>query len=356
VNVFPKLSETFIANELVELRRRGLEVRVLSLRPRPEGQEHSFIAQTGLDQLTSWNPSEFPSVLRQFRPQWLHAHFATEPAAAARLLAAEAGCPFTFTAHGYDIRRKPPPDFAARAAAARAVITVSEANAHYITDTFGVPRSRVHVIPCGIDTKLFQPAPDAQRQKRNGHVPLIVCVARLAKVKRLTLLLEACALLRARHASFRCVLVGEGPCRGELEEMRARLQLEPWVELMGAATQGQVLEWWQGASVGVLTSENEGMPVSLMEAGACGLPVVATAVGGIPELVASGRTGLLAPSGDASALAAHLEKILQDPPLAAALGVAARRRVQELFGVSRQVDRLLGLWTNCLAEGGACAG
>src|SRR5262245_41260143 len=128
VNVFPKLSETFIAHELAELGRRGVALRVCSLRPPMETLRHDLIARNGLDALTSYDPSQFLQQLQEFKPHLLHAHFATEPAAAARALAQQLGLPFTFTAHGYDIRRKPPADFAQRAAAARAVVTVSHAN------------------------------------------------------------------------------------------------------------------------------------------------------------------------------------------------------------------------------------
>src|ERR1051325_6743374 len=139
VNVFPKLSETFIANELSELRRRGVELRVLSLRPPQETLRHGLIARAGLDAITHYEPASFSAVLKDFQPELLHAHFATEPAAAARELSAEFGVPFTFTAHGYDIRRKAPSDFAERARAAGAVVTVSRANAEEITRRWGVP-------------------------------------------------------------------------------------------------------------------------------------------------------------------------------------------------------------------------
>ena len=119
INVFPKLSETFIAGELAELHRRHVGLRVLSLRQPVEILRHDFIARAGLDKITCYDPAKFPALLREFKPQMLHAHFATEPTAAARELAQEIGVPFTFTAHGYDIRRKPPPDFAERAAAKR---------------------------------------------------------------------------------------------------------------------------------------------------------------------------------------------------------------------------------------------
>src|SRR5437879_2603481 len=127
LRVFPKISETFVASELAEVRRRGVEVRILSLRRPAEEVRHEIVARAGLDDLTVYDPREFPIILREFRPQLLHAHFATAATAKARDLAAEVGVPFTFTAHRYDVYDKAPADFADRAAAAGAVVTVSEA-------------------------------------------------------------------------------------------------------------------------------------------------------------------------------------------------------------------------------------
>src|SRR2546422_1055911 len=106
VNVFPKLSETFIAWELAELRRRGVEVCILSLRPPDEGRRHEIVREAGLEERVIYDPKEFRAALLEFQPELLHAHFATEPTAAARELAAELRVPFTFTAHGYDIYRR----------------------------------------------------------------------------------------------------------------------------------------------------------------------------------------------------------------------------------------------------------
>jgi hypothetical protein len=138
-------------------------------------------------------------------------------------------------------------------------------------------------------------------------------------------------------------------CRGELEAQRAALRLERIVEFVGAQEQRAVLEWWQRAAIAVLTSENEGMPVCLMEAGACGLPSVATAVGGIPELVVHGETGLLSPPDDAPAFADALHELLQNPERAAPMGRAARERVKAKFSLGKQVDDLLAVWTEVLA-------
>src|SRR5438445_11421706 len=155
LKVFPKISETFIATELAELRRRGIELRILSLqRPQP-GVYHDFIVTSGLEQITLYEPNDFLAVIKDFRPQLLHAHFATEATAAAIELATEQGIPFTFTTHGYDIYRKAPPDFRARAGAARGVVTVSRANADDMAQIFGVPPSHIRVILCGLGTNRF---------------------------------------------------------------------------------------------------------------------------------------------------------------------------------------------------------
>src|SRR5256886_14796807 len=122
------------------------------------------------------------------------------------------------------------------------------------------------------------------------------------------LLLEACAILRAWGVEFRCAIVGDGPCRDELETARARLGLAQAVELVGAAEQAEVLAWWRKAAAAVLPSDSEGMPVSLMEAAACGVPAVATAVGGIPGLIEDGVTRFPTTPRDADGPGGALER------------------------------------------------
>lgn len=351
LHIFPKLSETFVAGELAELRRRGVELRILSLLPPRAELQHDMIRRARLADITRYDVAAFPSVIREFQPQVLHAHFATEATAKVRELSAANGVPYTFTAHGYDIYRKPPPDFRERALAAGAVITVSKANADYITRTFTVPPEHLRVIPCGVDIEQFCPA--ARQNQASAEPPWIVCVARHVQVKNLGLLLEACAALRRRGLAFRCAMIGDGPLHEELKVKRAALGLETVVEMPGAAEQGEVLRWWQRASIGVLASENEGMPVCLMEAAACGVPVAAPSVGGIPELVGDGETGLLARPNDLESLVAALERLLNDTNLRGRLGTAARQRAEQSFSVQQQVASLLTLWSEVLARGNA---
>ena len=342
LNVFPKLSETFIANELAELLRRGVDLAILSLQAPPDEIRHGIVARAGLDLKVCYDHESFAQTLRGFHPQLLHAHFATQATEAAMTLAADIAVPFCFTAHGYDIYRRPPEDFGRRAAAAGAVITVSCANADYISRNFGVAPEHIRIIPCGIDIERFRPAP-AQLDP-----PCIVCVARLRAVKNIRLLLEACALLRDRGHRFRCAVVGEGGEREALTAARSALSLEDIVAMPGAAEQDAVRAWWQRSTIAVLCSRSEGMPVSLMEAAACGVPAVATAVGGVPELVADGVTGLVVPPGDARALADALERLLRDRALRERMGRAARVRARERYSVVKQLDSLMSVWNGVL--------
>lgn len=347
VNVFPKWSETFIANELAQLQSRATEVRILSLRKPTEPMQHEFIQACGLLDKTTYEPEHFSSVLRDFEPQLLHAHFATEPSAAAWQFSQELGVPFTFTAHGYDIFRKPPADFQARANAASAVVTVSKANAEYLQGHFQVPSAHLRIIPCGVNTRLFKPAP-----RPAAAPPLIVCVARHVVVKNIQLLLRACGILLSRSVPFRCVILGDGPCRQELEALSVELGLGGIVQMPGAAEQRDVLRWLQQADIAALSSANEGLPVCLMEAGACGLPVVATSVGGVPELIEHGLTGLLTQPGDPAAFANALQQLLLDPALRSKMGSAARSRIEEFFSLDQQVSQLLELWKEILTRDG----
>lgn len=339
VNTFPKVSETFIAGELADLRARDIDVRILALKGPGGGPRHAIVESAGLLERTTYLASDFRPSLERFAPELIHAHFATEPTQVARTLAAEIGVPFTFTAHGYDVYRRPPADFAGRAAAAAAVITVSNANRDHIATEFGVPPSHVYVIPCGVDTTWFTPRRPA------GGDPLVVCVARISPVKQLDVLIRACDVLRDRHVVFRCVIVGDGPDRAALHLLRAQLRLEDVIAMPGAADQAQVRTWWRRAAVAVLSSRSEGMPVCLMEAAACGVPAVAPAVGGIAELIEDGVTGLVTQPNDPVALADALERLLSDPSLRASMRVAARARAEARFSRRRQIDDLLFVWS-----------
>lgn len=337
VNMFPKLSETFIVNEIAALVGRGITCRVLSLKTPNEALRHRVVDTLPLAEMCFLDEAAFRRSLAADPPDVVHAHFATEPTRVARAIAADLGLPFTFTAHGYDVYRKPPADLAERIRAAAAVVTVSDANAAHLTALAGAD-VRLHVLPCGVDLDRFAPAP------ARVEPATIVCVARLRPVKNLGVLLQACRLLKDRGTAFRAVVIGDGPSLADLEAERSRLGLDAVVHFAGAQDQTTVLDWWQRAAAGVLTSHSEGMPVSLMEAAACGVPAVAPSVGGIPELIADGVTGFVTPPGEAPAVADALGRILTEPGLRARMSAAARTRAESHFSAAHQVDTLLALW------------
>ena len=343
VNVFPKFSETFIANEIAELKGRGVEVLILSRRHPAESLRHRVVTDNGLEQSAHYGEENFLSLLKAFRPQLIHAHFATQPAALARSLSATLGIPYTVTAHCYDIYRRPPDDFAERCHAAAAVVTVSDANAQYMVDTLHAPHNNLSIIPCGIDTDWFRPG-----TARQSSPPLLVCASRLQPHKNIAVLLQACAILQDQGTAFQCAVLGDGDERLQLAAMRDSLGLRDHVHFHGMATQEEVRNLWRKASVGLLTSLAEGMPVSLMEALSCAVPVVATAVGGIPEMIQSGANGYVVPVNDPEAVADGVAQILDSPARAQRMRQAARDTALTRFSLGLQVDRLLQIWTSVL--------
>ncbi len=342
LKVFPKLSETFVSREIAEIKKRGISICILAMNGPDGAVVHDIVAEADLEKETVYGVEHFSEALARFKPDLIHAHFATEATAEAISLASKYKCPLTFTAHGYDIYRRPPADFQERAKKAAAVITVSEANRAYIADTFKVPDHKLRTIASGVDTSLFQ----AKQQK--NKLPRVVCVARLVPVKNLGLLLSACKILKTQGIAFQCIIVGEGRSRKDLEIMQRQLHLEETVVFTGAADSRQVLAWWQEAKVAVLSSHSEGMPVSLLEAASCGVPIVATAVGGIPELVETGKTGMLVPPDKAPDLAEAIKVLLLNPEQARQMGLAARKKIEQRFSIQHQGDQLLLLWTDIL--------
>jgi glycosyltransferase involved in cell wall biosynthesis len=178
--------------------------------------------------------------------------------------------------------------------------------------------------------------------------PRIVTVGRLQAPKDAVTLVRALAGLRGR--SFEALLVGDGPDRPAVEEEVRRLGLESAVELLGE--RDDVPELLGTADVFVLSSNSEGLPLSILEAMAAGLPVVASNVGGVAEVVVDGATGLLVPPGDAQRLAAAIERLLEDPVLRRRLGEAGRIRVAEHFDLAAVHQAHLDLYRRVLARRG----
>jgi glycosyltransferase involved in cell wall biosynthesis len=214
--------------------------------------------------------------------------------------------------------------------AARAVdhyVCVSEDCAR-LTVSQGIPEKRVKILHNGIDTRQF----DFLGTTAGGPA---VFVARLAPEKDAASLLRATAIVIRRQPSFRLVIAGDGVCMPDLRRLSTELALDGRVQFLGMVR--DVAGALAGASLFVLSSVSEGVPLTLLEAMARGLPVVATEVGGIPEVVEHERTGLLVKPGDPAALADAMMRILDDHALAARMGEAGRRRIEQNFDIRRMV-------------------
>jgi glycosyltransferase involved in cell wall biosynthesis len=282
--------------------------------------------------------------------QHVHAHFANHPAAAAFIIRRLVGIPYSFTAHGSDLhvdrhmlREK--------VAEAAFVVPISSYNQDLIVEECGEQfRDKIVVIHCGVDTQVFQPI----ARKLAGPLT-ILCTGTLHEVKGQTYLVEACRLLNERGIDFTCNFVGDGPDHAILAEQIARAGLSERVHLLGRRTREEIAGLLQGADVVVAPSvptkqgKREGIPVVLMEAMGSGVPVIASRLSGIPELVEHDRSGLLAPPRDARALADMLERLYRDPALRQRLGQSGRDKVMREFDQATNAAALAGRFRGSLS-------
>jgi sugar transferase (PEP-CTERM/EpsH1 system associated) len=284
--------------------------------------------------------------LRVLRPDVLHTH---NPQAhlhgawAAKL----ARVPVVIhTRHGQDRVDRPALAVLSRVATAWTArfVAVSEASAGMSRELEGVPPSKLLVIHNGIDLERFPArgtAPAASRSRA-------VTVGRLDPVKDHASMLRAVRIVGDRIPDFRLDIVGDGPCRTELEELRTALGLNDRVRFLGY--HADVAPFLSGADLFVLSSVSEGISIALLEAMASGLPAVATDVGGNREVILDGRTGHLTPAGSAEALADAIVRIASDPDAMERMGRASRRRVEEEFNLRQVVTRYEELYRRCLAD------
>jgi glycosyltransferase involved in cell wall biosynthesis len=400
VRRFPKFSETFILQEILELTAQGEHVWVASLHgPHPGEPRHP-----GADEIASrtcyvpGGPMRRLSLLsasmsalarapgRCLRAlawsiRWalrerdaghvrrfgeacyvrsrlpagtthIHAHFASSPASVALLLARITGLPFSFTGHARDIFELTAPELiAALVADARFVVAVSDYSREYLMRVIApADRTKVVVVRNGIDGQRFSPPGGDAPVAGRGGVPLILSVARLVEKKGLDTLVEACGRLAAEGVAFRCEVIGEGPQRRMLETLAGRAGIDGHIALPGMKDQQAVIAAYRAATVFVLpcrrtaTGDQDGLPVSIAEAMWAGVPVVTTPTSGIPELVVHGETGLLVPAGDPGALADAIVRLLNDPALRARLAGNARAAAAAAFDLGDCVTRLRRLF------------
>jgi colanic acid/amylovoran biosynthesis glycosyltransferase len=388
---FPKISETFILNEILVLERLGVRVEVFPLLSEHEDVRHpeadrlvarahhapllslkvlgaqaAWLAEAPSRYLRTWwrtlrgSARSREAFLRAFYVVPLaaayaremraagvarvHAHYATYPALAALVVRELTGIPYGFTAHAHDIYVDRTM-LAEKLRGADLVVTVSEYNRCLLRELYGPAAEHVEVVRCGVDPGFFAPRGSA----RAGAPLTILSVASLEPYKGHADLLCACTLLAARGVAFRLLLVGDGVERARLEALGRDLGLGDAVMFLGRRPRSAVRQLLAEADVFALASvttasgKKEGIPVALMEALASGVPAVATDVSGVHELVIDGTTGLLVPERRPLALADALETLARDPALCERLGRAGRARVLEEYDLTRNVRRLHAL-------------
>lgn len=388
VKIFPKLSETFILEEVLGLERLGVALRLYALQPPTDAIAHPAVARVRAPlvvvpeatwaqapgfaarhlELLATGPRGYLRGLlaaaRRGRQGWrdfaragwlavqlrrdgvaqLHTHFISTPADVAELAAAVGGLPFSLSAHAKDIYLSKPEDLARKMNGARFTVTCTEFNRATLAAL--APQAAVHRMYHGIDHAVFHPR---RRQPTQGAVPLLLSVGRLRAKKGLDTLVDACALLRGRGLAFRCEIVGYGEEQAALQQRIDGLGLSAQVRLTGKLAREQVIERYAQAAVYLQPSriaadgDRDGIPNVLLEAMSMSLPVVASAVSGIPELVQHEVNGLLAAPDDAAALADAVQRLLADPALAASLGRAARESVTLGFDNDHNLRTLLRL-------------
>ncbi len=387
---FPKLTETFILFEMAAVERQGAEIRLFPLLREREAAMHPeaapyvaratylpflsvpilasqwhflrrsprrYLGTLGAMLGGTWRSANFlfggigifPKVVHAARLMELdgvrhvHCHFATHPALAGFIIHRLVGIPYSFTAHGSDLHVDRTM-LCRKVAESAFTVTISDDNRAVFERECGGPIGNLEVIHCGVDTDVFRPVP---RTTETRGPLAILSIGTLHEVKGQTHLVEACRRLAAAGVPFTCRFVGEGPDRAALERQVSEAGLTDRVEFLGRRTRDEIAGLLGSSDVLVAPSvptrsgKREGIPVVLMEAMSAGLPVVASALSGIPELVVDGSSGLTVPPGDPAAIAAALRRLHDDPHLRSRLGAAARERVVAEFDVDRNAARLI---------------
>lgn len=395
---FPTIAETFILYEMLELKELGLQIEIFPLIRQTEPVKHTEVdmlaPQVHYSQLLSaatiaaqfywlskkprlyvrvwWetirhnlqSPKFFSRSLvvlplaalfaRQMEElgiKHIHAHWATHPTLAAYIIKQLTGLSYSFTAHANDIFLEQVM-LEEKIRQASFVVTISEYNRQFLGRLYqGLVGQKIFVIHCGIDAEIFQVRP---AKKVNDHFT-ILCVARLEAEKGHRYLIESCAQLRDQGVNFRCLLVGDGGKRAEIEAQIRQFNLADHITLLGFQPRHRVRELLAEADIMVLPSVvtdkggQEGIPVALMEALAVGLPAISTAISGIPELIEDGKTGLLVPQHDGQALAEAILK-LYHTDLGEQLAARGRAKVMKEFNLRTNAARLYELLSRELSQ------
>ena len=383
---FPLLSETFILREMIEVEKMGIDIALYPLMCEDQPVVHKealewnarancipFISSAILMEnirMFFGNPFKYISIIWQIfwgnisSPAFLakglylfpkavytavrlkkenidhiHAHYASHPALEAWIIHKLTGISYSVMIHSHDIY-----DCHAmlgpKLKDAAFLATISQYNIGYMTDLLGdwVP-PKSHIVRCGIDPSRYIPSPKLRRDTFE-----IIQVGTLHWKKGQVVLIQAMAKFREYGIPFHLQIIGEGEERANIEAEIRKHHLESVVDLLGAKTQAEVAQLLPAADCYIQSSVSEGIPVAIMEAMACELPVIATSITGIPELVLQDKTGYLVNSLDVNGMAAALYRIKLDQERATEMGRQGRLWVQQEFDLHENGTRLVKLF------------
>jgi glycosyltransferase involved in cell wall biosynthesis len=279
----------------------------------------------------------------------IHAHYATHPALVAWLINQLTGITYSVTVHAHDIFVEKPM-LATKLHDSVFISAISEFNRKYLADLYGPwINEKTEIVRCGIEPSYYQMANQNVASSKQME---IISVGSLQPYKGHIYLVKACAELMKRGIPFHCRIVGGGDLRSMLEHTIQENHLQGCIELMGPRKQDEVSKFLRTAncyvqpSIVTHTGKMEGIPVALMEAMASRIPVVATSISGVPELVHPGETGWLVPPEDVGALADALSEIYRDPVEARRRAELGQKWVFEEFDLSSNVQKLASLFNH----------
>ncbi len=390
---FPNLSETFILREMIEMEKLGWDIAVYPLILQQQDVVHSaalsflerannlpfisasliktniftfikhpllflsLLAQVGWANRTSLKflvralaifpkSVQMATLMQSEGVQHVHAHFATHPALAAWIIYRFTGISYSITVHAHDIYVEKEM-LGTKLKDAVFIVAISEFNRNYLIDLFGEwIRIKTQVIRCGVLPEDYSVHLESFSDSLQDGVFEILCIGSLQPYKGQKYLIEACAKLNKRGVPFRCRIIGGGELQSELSVQISVLGLDHVVQLLGPRPQEEIAQMLPQANCYVQPSiitpsgKMEGIPVSIMEAMICSVPVVATAISGIPELVQDQVTGLTVQPQDVDILVNAIEVIYKNVQNARRMAENGKELVMMQYNLHYNVQQL----------------
>lgn len=385
LETFPKLSESFILNEIVELLKNGHDIRIFSIYLPVEDIKHEVINEYKILERThyfSFNRifkinliyllkyfligvvqdlcnlkisinifmldlkiAYFATIMHRNRMELIHAHFASM-GSVSRRLSKMLGIPYTLTAHAFDIYMDPDEDKLRKVMEnAHCVVTISDYNKNHLQGKIGI-MNRIDVIRCGIDIDRFSP----RRKIEIDDGIKLLTVTRLVEKKGLEYLIKAIPIVIKQMPDFDLTIVGSGPLNDHLHQLVHDLKLEEYIQFKGDQSDFQLMHYYENAEMFILpciiaeNGDRDGIPVAIMEAMAMELPVISTTVSGIPELVEDGVSGILVSQKDEKAIANAIIKLHKDKKLRLEMGENGRKIIENKYNIVSESEKLIKIF------------